>query len=122
MAAQRPKPTYDELAASLRAHRDELRLMRNFLHDTGLNAAMQADVLRVAGFIVPQELLYSHDPIGGEAPETTRWREMASQVRAEERFILAVQGMARAQPKPKPSELRVVMGAGKGRGQRVGPY
>jgi hypothetical protein len=121
MAAQRPKPSYDALARSLRAHRGEMRLMSAFLHDTGMNAAMQADILRVAGHMVPQELLYSHDPEGGEAPETTRWREMASQVRAQERFILAVQGMADAQPS---EPRRVAMGVGKGRGdgRRARPY
>jgi hypothetical protein len=31
-----------------------------------------------------------YDPIGGEAPETARWREAAGRVRDEERFLQAI--------------------------------
>ena len=98
MAAQPPKPSYDALAASLRAHRAEMRLMRDFFHDTtGITDAMQADVVRVAGGTTPQDLLFSHDPEGGEVREVLAMR---SQARAEHRFVLAVQGLAgqRAEP------------------------
>jgi hypothetical protein len=58
-----------------------------------------------------QDLLYRLDPVGGEAPEQTE------QVRSEERFILAVQGLASSRPAEPPVKRArsEAMGVGKGR-------
>jgi hypothetical protein len=118
MAAQ--KPTYDELAASLRAHRAEMRISTDFvfLRNISMARRMSTFVLSETGN-PPQDLLFRLDPVGGEAPEHTLWKAQAEQARSEHRFILAVCEVAkRSAPRSEPPAKRprtLAMGAGKGR-------
>jgi hypothetical protein len=89
-------PSYDVVCRLLREHRAEMRVLYDFIADQFLEEEAEDRVIDETGntgFCLGADL----DPDGGEAPETRAWKakaEAAGQVRAEERFILAVQGLA----------------------------
>jgi hypothetical protein len=129
MAAPRAKPSYDELAASLRAHRVEMRVVHAFMNDClDIDDGRYADLVRVLAHTTPQDLLFSLDPVGGDAPET------AEATRTQLRFEQAVGHLAEAKTgetektekteKTENTEAPCgAMGVGKGRGsQRSQPY
>jgi hypothetical protein len=57
-----PEPTYDELALSLCAHREEMRAIRSAMHLRGICGAQIAHLFRMLRHSAPQDLQYVLDP------------------------------------------------------------
>jgi hypothetical protein len=112
--------SYDTVCEYLREHRAEMRLLYSFIDDRCLMGEFNDELMEetgLTGFDLDQPFL---DPEGGEAPELTRWKRKEEQSRSEQRFVLAVQSLAKAKaPEPPAKKPRTeAMGVGKGRGAR----
>jgi hypothetical protein len=95
----RPPPSYDEVCTELRRYREQLIVVEEEFFDEFFDGNITQRIIERTGRLVNT---LEATPAGGEAPETLFWRLKAldampfqEQAVAEQRFILAVQGLVK---------------------------